>query len=50
MNSGAALYIGGMADSIKDGVILAAEIIDTGKARETLNRFIEVSNRPEEEE
>lgn len=47
MNAGAALYIGGKADSMKDGIALAAEIIDSGKAFETLNRLIEVSNRPE---
>lgn len=44
-----ALYIGGKADSMKDGIALAAEIIDSGKALETLNRLIEVSNRPEVE-
>ena len=49
MNAGAALYIGGKAASMKDGVALAAEIIDSGKALETLNRLIEVSNRPEDE-
>jgi anthranilate phosphoribosyltransferase len=32
---------------MKDGVQLAAEIIDSGKAMETLNKMIEVSNRPE---
>ncbi len=47
MNAGAALYIGGKADSMKDGIALAAEIIDSGKALRTLNRFIEVSNRSE---
>ena len=47
MNAGAALYIGGKADSLKDGVALAAENIDSGKALATLNKFIEVSNRPE---
>ena len=50
MNAGAALYIGGKADSMKDGVALAAEIIDSGKALETLNKLIEVSNRLEAEE
>ncbi len=45
LNAGAALYIGGKADSMKDGVKLAAELIDSGKASETLDRFIEVSNR-----
>ena len=45
MNAGAALYIGGKADSFKAGIELAAEIIDSGKAAETLEKFIEVSNR-----
>ena len=45
MNAGAALYIGGKADSIKAGVELAAELIDSGKALETLGKIIEVSNR-----
>lgn len=50
MNAGAALYIGGKAGSMEKGVALAAEIIDSGKALETLNQLIEVSNRPEVEE
>ncbi len=45
MNAGCALYIGGKADSISDGIKLAAELIDSGKALETLDKFIEVSNR-----
>lgn len=49
MNAGASLYIGGKADSMKDGVAFAAEIIDSGKALETLKKLIEVSNRPEKE-
>lgn len=48
MNAGAALYIGGKADSMADGIKLAAEIIDSGKAYETLEKLIEVSNAPEE--
>ncbi len=48
MNAGAALYIGGKAESISDGIAIASQIIDSGKATETLNAFIEVSNRPEE--
>ena len=47
MNAGAALYIGGKAESMKDGIALAAELIDSGKALETLERFITVSNRAE---
>ncbi|WP_028244049.1 anthranilate phosphoribosyltransferase [Pseudobutyrivibrio ruminis] len=44
LNAGAALYIGGKADSFKDGVKLAEKIIDSGKALETLEKFILVSN------
>ncbi len=45
MNAGAALYIGGKAESMKDGVKLAAEIIDSGKAAKTLEQFIALSNQ-----
>ena len=45
MNAGAALYIAGKAESFESGVRLAEEIIDSGKALEKLNRFIELSNR-----
>lgn len=44
MNAGAALYIGGKAKSMKDGVKLAAEIIDSGKAAKTLEQFVAMSN------
>lgn len=44
LNSGSAIYIGGKADSISDGVKLAGEIIDSGKALATLEKLIEVSN------
>ena len=45
MNAGAALYIGGKAESMQDGVKLAAELIDSGKVNTTLEKMIEVSNR-----
>ncbi len=45
MNAGASLYIGQKADSIADGIKLAAEILDSKKALETLDKMIEVSNR-----
>ncbi|MBQ9768052.1 MAG: anthranilate phosphoribosyltransferase [Lachnospiraceae bacterium] len=47
MNAGAALYIGGKAETMKDGVALAAELIDSGKALDTLQKLIEISNRTE---
>ena len=49
MNAGAALYIGGKAPDMQAGIQLAAELIDSGKALATLEKFIEVSNRPEAE-
>ena len=45
MNAGASLYIGGKAESLKEGIELAGQIIDSGKAYETLEKLIEVSNR-----
>ena len=50
LNAGASLYIGGKAENIRQGISMAAELIDSGKARETLQKFIEFSNRPEKEE
>lgn len=44
LNAGAAIYIGGKADSMADGVKIAGEIIDSGKALATLEKLIEVSN------
>ena len=45
MNAGAALYIAGKAENIKDGIALAAEMIDSGKAYEKLDEFVELSNQ-----
>jgi anthranilate phosphoribosyltransferase len=44
LNAGASLYIAGKADSFEAGVNLAAELIDSGKAYETLEKIIKVSN------
>ena len=44
LNAGASLYIGGKADSMEEGVKLAAELIDSGKALEVLEKLITVSN------
>ncbi len=45
LNAGAALYIGGKAESIADGVLLAEELIDSGKALATLEVFKQESNK-----
>ncbi|MCR5059404.1 MAG: anthranilate phosphoribosyltransferase [Saccharofermentans sp.] len=44
MNAGAAIYVGGKADTIAEGVKMAADIIDSGKALDRLNKFVELSN------
>ena len=49
MNAGAALYIGEKAGSIREGIDRAAVLIDSGRAMETLEKLIAISNRPEEE-
>ena len=43
LNAGAALYVARAADSLADGIRLAAELIDSRKALDTLNRVIAVS-------
>ena len=45
MNAGAALYAAGKAESIADGIKLAADTIDSGAALKTLDKFIELSNK-----
>ena len=45
LNSGAGLYVAGKVDSLRDGVKLAEEIIDSGKALNQLEKFIECTNR-----
>jgi anthranilate phosphoribosyltransferase len=45
LNSGAALYVSGSAGSIKDGIRLAAECIDSGRARDKLELLVRLTNR-----
>ena len=45
MNAGAAFYVAGKADTLADAVKLAAEIIDSGKAKARLDEFIKLSNQ-----
>ncbi|RAL22620.1 anthranilate phosphoribosyltransferase [Thermoflavimicrobium daqui] len=42
-NAGAVLYVSGKAKSLKEGVQLAAEMIDTGKAKQKLHEVIHYS-------
>ena len=44
LNAGTALYVADIANSIQEGINLAAKTIDSGAALKTLNDFIKVSN------
>ena len=44
LNSGAAIYVGGAAASIKDGIAVAAASIDSGKARQKLEALVKLTN------
>lgn len=44
LNAGAALYVGGKATSLKDGIDLANELIKSKKALKTLDELIKLSN------
>lgn len=45
LNAGTALFTAGKAETIADGIQLAARMIDSGKAMETLEKCIAVSNQ-----
>ena len=44
LNAGATLYVGGICDSMQEGIELAAKTIDSGKALDTLNALVAASN------
>ncbi|MCL2773350.1 MAG: anthranilate phosphoribosyltransferase [Oscillospiraceae bacterium] len=44
LNAAAALYISGKVNAIRDGVKIAEDIIDSGKAKTKLDEFIKYSN------
>jgi anthranilate phosphoribosyltransferase len=43
LNSGAAIYVAGKADSLSDGIEKAKESIDSGEALKTLNKLVEIA-------
>ena len=43
LNSGAALYVGGIVNSINDGVEMAFELMNNGKAADKLSDYVKVS-------
>ena len=44
LNSGAALYVSGNAASIDEGMGLAAEAIDSGKAEQKLEQLVQMTS------
>lgn len=44
LNAACGLYVAGKAECIQDGIAVAAELIDTGKALEKLEEFVAASN------
>lgn len=44
LNAGATLYVAGLAESIQDGIAMAEESIDSGKAQKVLEKLVEMSN------
>lgn len=49
LNAGATIYISGRADSIEEGIEIARDSIDSGKALQKLQNLIAFTNRPKEE-
>ena len=45
INAGATLYLAGKADTMEAGIALAAEMIDSGRAKEQLALFVKYSNQ-----
>lgn len=45
LNAGAGLYAAGMADTIKEGIDLARDVVDSGKARQKIAHVREVSQQ-----
>lgn len=43
LNAGASLYVSGVADSLRDGVDRAREAIESGAARQRLDKLVELS-------
>jgi anthranilate phosphoribosyltransferase len=45
LTAGAAAYVAGLASSVREGVAVAAKSIDSGAARDRLDRFVAASQR-----
>ncbi|MNU00755.1 anthranilate phosphoribosyltransferase [compost metagenome] len=45
LNAAAALLVADKVETVEEGIALARDTVDTGKAKETLARLVAVSNR-----
>ena len=45
LNAGFAIYVGGRADSIDQGIVIAKELIENGAAMKKMNEYIEFTNK-----
>jgi anthranilate phosphoribosyltransferase len=43
LNAGAALFVAGRTSSVREGISVAADAIDSGAARKTLDRMVRAS-------
>jgi anthranilate phosphoribosyltransferase len=44
LNAGAALFVAGQAESVREGIQMGADAVDRGRARDILTRMVEASN------
>jgi anthranilate phosphoribosyltransferase len=47
MNSGAAVYVSGLASTLQEGTRMAEAALDSGSALQTLKRMVDVNGDPE---
>ena len=46
LNAGAAVWVGGKAGSLAEGMAAAAESVDSGRAKRALDKLVKLSNEP----
>jgi anthranilate phosphoribosyltransferase len=45
LNAGAAIYVSGVADTLKQGVIRARAAVESGAAKEKLRQLVEITHQ-----
>jgi anthranilate phosphoribosyltransferase len=46
MNSGAAIYVSGLASTLQEGAVMAEHALDSGRALETLKKMVDINGDP----